>query len=104
MPYTLNGHRPDVFARSSVSERQIIAEAKTPSDLGTRRSLVQIKSFLNVVQERPDCAFVIATRWDHVRDAGSTILRLCNEIGFSYAKYGVIDEFGNLMVCSHDWV
>jgi hypothetical protein len=104
MPSTLNGHRPDVFAQSRVSERQIIAEAKTPNDLDTRRSLVQIESFLNVVQDHRDCAFLIATRWDHVRYAGSTISKICDELGFSYAKYGVIDEFGNLVVCSHDWV
>ncbi len=104
MPLTFDGHRPDVLGQNGRSGREIIGEAKTPKDLDTDRSQRQIQSFLKRAAESHERAFVISTQWDYVRYADSVIKHLCSINGMATPNYGVLDQFGNMMVQSNDWI
>ena len=92
-PNKIHGHVPDVFAKDSSLDREVICEAKTPSDLVTKRSNEQIENFIRYCSDSEKRVIVLATQWDNVQLARSIILRVCESCGVSYLNYSIIDEF-----------
>ena len=62
-PYTVNGHTPDLYARNHATGLLVIGEAKTPHDLETKRTAMQLRSFLSRCSEESHSVFILAVRW-----------------------------------------
>ncbi len=103
-PFLIDSYRPDVYAKSRQFDREVIGEATTPKDLNTTRSKNQLEAFLRRSTESTNCALIIATRWDYVRYANSTLKCLYSCRDISKPNYAILDQFGNVRVISNDWI
>lgn len=103
LPQLLGSFRPDLYARSIISNRELLGEAKTPRDLETLRSRRQLEAFINSASKNKGMAIILATRWDCVRNANSLIKKICNDLKVPFPHYAILDEFSSLRVSSSDW-
>lgn len=103
-PFIIDSFRPDVYAKSRRFDREVIGEAKTPGDLDTTRSKKQLEAFLRRTAVNSSHALILATQWDYVRHADSILKHLCNSINILQPNYAILDQFGNVMVRSNDWI
>jgi len=103
-PFTIGSYRPDVYAQSRLFDREIIGEAKTPRDLDTKRSRMQLTAFLRKISESTSGALILATQWDYVRYANSLLKQLCVENEIPLPNYAILDQFGCAMVKSNGWL
>ena len=74
VPPIIESYRPDVYARSRAMEEIIIAEAKTPRDVNSRRSLEQLSAFLRHLG-RMDRGSLILSVPGHCADLAKSTLR-----------------------------
>jgi hypothetical protein len=100
----INSFRPDVYAQSGNFEKEIIGEAKTPKDIDTIRSMKQLEAFLYWCSQSRSRALILATQWDYVRYANSTLKYLCKRSGISTPNFAIQDQFGNITATSNDWI
>ena len=71
------GVRPDLYAKRTRDNLLIIGEAKTPSDLETKHSIGQYKSFLNECENHKGPSLIImAVPWDFQRAAQNLLASL----------------------------
>ena len=59
-PLRIGGFLPDLFASDLPVTFEVLGEAKTPSDLETRRSARQITAFLDHLAVRPRSTFYLS--------------------------------------------
>ncbi len=90
---TLEGYIPDLFY--SHDKILIIGEAKTDEDFEREHSLLQYKSYFNLIKEKSNmgykCIFVIAVPWETTKAA----IRLCNKLAENISvKIVIINELG----------
>ena len=74
IPRLIDGYRPDLYARITVENSIVIAEAKTDNDLEKTHTYNQIETFITHLERKEFGLFVLSVtgcRADHAR----TILR-----------------------------
>lgn len=90
---TPEGYVPDLYY--SFKDKFIIGEAKTDEDLEREHSLLQYKSYFDLIKEKNkrgfNCIFVIAVPWQTAKAA----IRICNRLSENIrVKIVVINELG----------
>lgn len=103
-PIHIDSFRPDLYARSRSGGFELIGEAKTATDLDTVHSTKQITAFLLWTARSSNRGFLLATQWDFVRHANSILKNMRDNLGITEANYAVLDQFGNLVSKSNEWI
>ena len=75
LPPVIGNHRPDVFAHNR--EQIFIGEVKTFSDLETKRSTIQIRTFIQYVEEN-EGSFILGVHGQGANRA-KTLLRFSSD-------------------------
>jgi len=103
-PSKIRGHLPDVVAKNQRLNRELVGEAKTASDLTTKRSKLQIEDFIVYCSDNPDRLLALATVWDHVRYANVLVKEICASRKLDNLNYAIIDQFKNTVVLANGWI
>ena len=91
-PFVIDNFKPDVYAGKNVPEGFIIiGEAKTDADLETNRSLVQVKSFLNSIEQRNGGFFVLSVSGCIAELAKTNLFFMSKELNLRRTRIVVFD-------------
>ena len=93
-PPEINGHRPDLWARNTVTGMLVIGEAKTANDLNSSHSADQIRMFLRKCSEEPLSLFILAVPWHSVPSARGLLRYIKTEAGLAMVDTIIINELG----------
>ena len=77
IPPLVDGYRPDVYGRSFGQGITALAEAKTPLDVDSKRSLGQLSAFIRHLERTGNGVFILSVP-GHCADRAKTTLRLLN--------------------------
>ncbi len=91
-PPTILGHRPDVYALLPGTTGVIVGEAKTPSDLETRRSQDQLSAYLRYCAGQRDSRLVVAVPWTHEASARVLLSVIKKNIGTEFVQTNVMSH------------
>jgi hypothetical protein len=92
---TIEGFVPDVYARFLSNPTRIIGEAKTPQDLLTKRSELQISAFLRFCSKNLNYIFVLAVPWDYERYAKTMLNILKVQLDIKNTNTIVLERLDN---------
>ena len=92
LPPMIGRFVPDAYASAPKTFRVIVGEAKTAADLETRRSCVQIESFLTHCNEINGSLFVLAVPWHRGNCARNLIRNIQRRNGLQAVSADVIDN------------
>jgi len=81
-PPRIVGYIPDVYAINVPTTRTLIGEAKTPTDLESHRSQLQIAAFLEFLARTPSGIFVLAVPLN----TGATARRVVAQLNAPFAR------------------
>ena len=79
VPPMIRGYRPDVYAHEEVRNIQIIAEAKTDSDLKNLHTQRQLMSFIGYLSDKERSLFILSVTGTK-SDQGKTLLRFTHRL------------------------
>ena len=91
-PPRIDGYQPDVYCQVTGTDRVVVGEAKTETDLETERSMHQLLAFLKFCELRRNSCFVIAVPWYAERTATNTLGNLKSRHGLSNACVVVMPQ------------
>lgn len=74
VPPMIGGYRPDIYATTATHPSVIVGEAKTRRDLTTRRTVDQVRAFLDYLALRKGGHFMLAARGP-ASDRAKSLLR-----------------------------
>jgi hypothetical protein len=93
--YNINGFIPDVIARAFTGALKcVIGEAKTPRDIETRHTMMQLESYLTFCsQEGNSALLVVAVPWAYHRLARQILVNISKKKNLNAAKFIVPSIF-----------
>ena len=100
-PPNIDGYRPDLFATLAANKaddykakenHKIIGEAKTSGDLKTKRSEMQISSFLSYLNKQKASSFILSVPYQSGDEAKSRLNFWCKEFNFLINDCIVFDQ------------
>ncbi len=95
-PFAIRGYIPDIYCRFSSSQYLIVGDAKTPRDLDTKHSKLQMEAFISHISTQGNGLFLIATTWATTNRAKSILKRIKQSLTANSVEVLVINEVNQM--------